>query len=70
MKDAITRYCSLDLENEVAVDHMCRNNSSAGMAAVAVAIAHKHTFRFKEKNILTSRAGFAYHAFIIVFFHF
>ncbi len=38
------------------------------MAAVVVAITHKHTFRFKEQSILTSRTGFAYHAFIIVFF--
>ncbi len=31
------------------------------MTAVVVAIAHKHTFRFKEQSILTSRAGFANH---------
>ncbi len=31
------------------------------MAAVVSAIAHKHTFRFKEQSILASRAGFANH---------
>ncbi len=31
------------------------------MAAVVVAIAHKHTFRFKQQSILSSRAGFTYH---------
>ncbi len=29
------------------------NNSSAGIAAVVVAIEHKHTFRFKEQSMLT-----------------
>ncbi len=28
------------------------------MAAVVLAIAHKHTFRFKEQSILACRAGF------------
>ncbi len=36
------------------------NSSSTGMAALGIAIAHKHTIRFKEQGILTSRAVFAY----------
>ncbi len=35
------------------------DSSSTWMAAVGIAIAHKHTFRFKEQNMLTSRAVFA-----------
>ncbi len=31
------------------------------MAPVVIAIAHKHTFRVKEKSILASRAVFANH---------
>ncbi len=31
------------------------------MAAVVIAIAHKHTFRVKEKNIITIRAVFVNH---------
>ncbi len=36
-------------------------SSATGMAAVAIAIAHKHMFRFKEQCVLTSTAVFAYH---------
>ncbi len=32
-----------------------------GIAAVVIAIAHKHTSRFKEQSILTTRAVFANH---------
>ncbi len=35
------------------------DSSSTWMAAVVIAIAHKHTVRFKEQSILTSRAVFA-----------
>ncbi len=46
------------------IAHNCSgggSSSSTVMAAVVIAIAHKHTFRAKEKNILTSRAVFANH---------
>ncbi len=36
-------------------------SSTTGMAAVVIAIAHKHMFRFKEQSMLTSTAVFAYH---------
>ncbi len=42
--------------------HNCsgrRSSSSTEMAAVVIAIANKHTFRVKEKSILTSRSVFA-----------
>ncbi len=35
------------------------NSSFTGKAAVVIAIAHKHMFRFQEQSILTSRAVFA-----------
>ncbi len=44
--------------------HNCSGGGSslsAGIAVVVIKIAHKHTFRFKEQRILTSRAVFAYH---------
>ncbi len=46
--------------------HICSgvggSSSPTVLAAVVIAIAHKHTFRVKEKKgILTSRAVFANH---------
>ncbi len=35
------------------------DSSSTWMAAVVIAIARKHTFRFKEQNILIRRVVFA-----------
>ncbi len=40
---------------------MLKNNSTVGMVALVVAIAHKHMPRSKEQSILTGRTGFANH---------
>ncbi len=46
-------------EIHIMQSNMVHNSSSTGMAAVVIAIAHKHTFTFKEQSILISRAVFA-----------
>ncbi len=38
-----------------------KSNSSAGLAAVVAAIAHKHALHLEEQSIFISRAGFANH---------
>ncbi len=52
MQSTIVHYCS----------GVGGSSSFIVMAAVVIVIAHKHTFRVKEKNILTSRAVFANHS--------
>ncbi len=42
-----------------------RKNSSSGMAAVVVEIAHRHTLRFKQQSTLTTSAAFAKHCRLI-----
>ncbi len=51
MQSTLVHYCS----------GVRGSSSFTVVAAVVKVIAHKHTFRVKEKNILTSRAVFANH---------
>ncbi len=47
-QDPIQQTVLIDLI-EIRIMHIS-NNSSTGMAAVVIAIAHKHAFCFQEQN--------------------